>query len=178
MNLDKVILAGQVADIRISTSQMGKMYADIALSVQLQGKDGQVENSRIEIKAFGKVAELCQQYVHQGEYVLVEGELVTESGTAKSTGRPYSILKVYARSIQKAGAPAYQQQWQAMQPQQGQQQPQGWNTANPYAQQPPPPYQAPQQAQMTFQQPAQPPAAQPAPQANSAEPPNPQDLPF
>jgi single-strand DNA-binding protein len=176
MNLDKVILAGMVADIRTSASQMGKMYADISLDVQRQGKDSQVETTRIAIKAFGKVAELCQQYVRQGEYILVEGELVTESGTAKSTGRPYSILKVYARSIQKAGAPAYQQQWQQMQPQQGQ--PQGWNTANPYAQQPPPPYNAPVQAQVNFQQPAQPPAAQPAPQTGSAEPPNPQDLPF
>ena len=157
MNYNLVILAGNVTqDLRISTSQSGKVFADFSLANTRYLKDGQKETTYIPIKCFGKVAETVQQNVHRGDGLLVEGELVMEQFESKYNGKMCNILKVYAKKIMLSGGlqqpqqpPQGQYQQQPQQPPQGQYQQPQYQQAQPQYQQQ---AQQPPQGQGPYQQ--------------------------
>lgn len=153
MNYDIVILGGNVTqELRVATSQNGTKYADFNLAITRYLKNGQRESTYIPIHSIGKTAELVQQYVHRGDSLLVEGELVMENFTSKA-GRNCNILKVYAKRI-VLNTPQQQPPQQYQPQQQQQQQPQPQYQQQGQCQQAPP-YQPPQQQQYQQQAPQQ-----------------------
>jgi single-strand DNA-binding protein len=103
---NKITIIGYVArdpEMRYTTS--GDAVTDFSIPVSERRKDGQEITTWFRISAFGKLAETCNQYLHKGSYVYIEGSLTQRDWTDRD-GATRTSLDVRAREMRmldKAG---------------------------------------------------------------------------
>jgi single-strand DNA-binding protein len=52
-----------------------------------------------KVSAWRKLAEVCNQYLHKGQLVMVEGEIDASAYTPKDGGEPRASLELTARTV-------------------------------------------------------------------------------
>jgi len=97
----QIIIVGNVGkepEMRYTPSGQAVTSFSVATSRQYTAGNGEQVKETIwfRVSAWGKVAEICNQYVKKGSKVLVEGRLVPD----KETGNP----RVYTKQDGSAGA--------------------------------------------------------------------------
>lgn len=100
MNYNNLVIVGRAtSDLRVSATATGTLVVDFTIATERRTQDGQKNVSFIPIKTFSKTAEAVQKYISKGMEMLVQGELITEKITSPTTGKQYSVLKVYANRV-------------------------------------------------------------------------------
>lgn len=80
MNLNTVTLIGHVTQQPLSRQVSEKVNLTkftLATNGRRTGKDGQSTAEFHPVVAFGKLAEICRDYIHKGRLVYVQGRLKT-----------------------------------------------------------------------------------------------------
>lgn len=108
-NFNKVILLGNLTrDIELRYSQGGQPIAKTGLAInrKFTGGDGQSRETTcfVDITAFGKQAEILNQYVAKGSPLFVEGRLEYSTWEAQDGGKR-NKLEVIVENFQFIGAP-------------------------------------------------------------------------
>jgi single-strand DNA-binding protein len=104
-NLNKVLLIGRLtADPEIRYTPGGLQIADMRMAVNnfRKDKDGNRidEAVYVDVTAFGRTAELVQQYLRKGRQLFVDGKLKFDQWEDKTTGQKRNKLSVVADNIQ------------------------------------------------------------------------------
>ena len=104
-NANKVILIGRLTrDVELKHTPGGMQIGDIGFVVNNRKKaqDGTYQESPvfIEVKAFGRTAELAAEYLSKGRMAYIEGRLEFDQWEDKNTGQKRSKLYVVADNIQ------------------------------------------------------------------------------
>lgn len=124
--INKVILVGNLGqdpEVRYATSGSAICTLSIATSESWKDKDGQ-QQERTEwhrCKAFGKLAEICGEYLKKGRQVYVEGALRTEKYTDKAGVEKYSTDIIISEMQMLGGNPNESGGQRTERPQRGQQ---------------------------------------------------------
>jgi single-strand DNA-binding protein len=106
--VNKVILIGNLgADPEVRYTPSGTSVANfrIATSEQWTNKDGEKEE-RTEwhkIVAWGRLGEICGEYLHKGKQVYIEGKLQTRSWEDRDGNKRYTT-EVIAYTMQMLGS--------------------------------------------------------------------------
>ncbi len=89
---------GRDPEMRFTPSGQAVTNFSVATSRQYTGSDGQPVKETIwfRVSAWGKLAEICNQYLRKGRKVLIEGRLVPD----KDTGSP----RIWTKQDGTAGA--------------------------------------------------------------------------
>ncbi len=103
-NLNKVMLIGNLTrDPELRHTPSGMAIADFGLAVnrQRKGADGNRidEVTFVDVTAFGKQAEVIQQYTRKGRPLFVEGHLKLDQWTSQD-GQKRSKLSVVVENFQ------------------------------------------------------------------------------
>lgn len=106
-SLNKVMLIGNLGkdpEIRFTAGGQAVANFSIATTERWKGKDGNTEEKTEwhNIVVWGKLAELCREYLHKGRPVYVEGRLQTRSWDDKEGKKRYTT-EVVAQTIQFLG---------------------------------------------------------------------------
>ncbi len=103
--LNKVQLIGRLGkDAEARFTAKGKKYARFSLAVDRTWKDP--EGSKQEttdwfnVEAWGKLGEICIEYLKKGRLVYIEGRLRTDQWEDKETKEMHHRTMVVARSVQ------------------------------------------------------------------------------
>lgn len=108
-SVNKVILIGNLgADPEVRYTPSGSTVANfnLATTEQWTNKDGEKEE-RTEwhrIVAWGRLGEICGEYLHKGRQVYIEGRLQTRSWEDKDGIKRYTT-EINALSMQMLGSP-------------------------------------------------------------------------
>ena len=108
--VNKVILVGNLgADPEVRYTPSGTSVANfrIATSEQWTNKDGE-KAARTEwhkIVAWGRLGEICGEYLHKGKQVYIEGKLQTKSWEDRDGNKRYTT-EVIAHTMQMLGPAA------------------------------------------------------------------------
>jgi len=111
--INKVILVGRLGadpEVRYTTSGSAVANFNVATSEEWRDKDSGERQSRTEwhrIVAFGRLGEICGEYLHKGKQVYVEGRLQTRSWEDKDGNTRYTT-EIVAREMQMLGSPERQ----------------------------------------------------------------------
>jgi single-strand DNA-binding protein len=103
-SLNRVQLIGRLGkDPESRFTPNGKQVTHFSLAVSNRWKaaDGETRESTewVNIEACGRLGEICQQYLHKGSLVYIEGRLKTDKYEDKSGENKY-FTKVVALSMQ------------------------------------------------------------------------------
>ena len=102
-NFNKVILAGNLTrDPEVRYSQSGTAVAKFGMAINRKFKD-QESTCFVDITAFGKQAEVLEQYVKKGSPLMVEGRLEFSQWEDKNGGGKRSKLEVVVEQFQFLG---------------------------------------------------------------------------
>ncbi len=110
MSVNRVVLLGRLGqdpEIKYTPSGMAVCNFSLATTESWQDKSGGGKQERTEwhrIVVWGKLAELCNQYLAKGRQAFVEGRLQTRSWDAKEGGKRYTT-EIVASNIQFLGGP-------------------------------------------------------------------------
>jgi single-strand DNA-binding protein len=109
MNLNKVTIAGRLTrEPEKKYTSQGTAITDIGLAVNRywKGEDGtkKEEVTFIDATAYGRVAEIIQEFLHKGSPVYIEGRLSLDSWTDKQTNQKRSRLRIVAENLQMLGS--------------------------------------------------------------------------
>jgi len=107
---NKVILVGNLTkDPELRYTPSGTAVANLRLAVNRKFRDkaGQLQDETCFITAvvWSKQAETCNQYLHKGSSLLVEGRLQSRSWDDAQTGKTRSVIEVLVERVQFLGAP-------------------------------------------------------------------------
>lgn len=107
-SLNKMQLIGNVGkDPESKYTQSGKLTVSFSVAVSSTWKDSSGEKKSdtewINVEAWGKLAEIIQQYVKKGSSIYIEGRLKTDKYEDKGGETKY-FTKVVASSIQLLGS--------------------------------------------------------------------------
>jgi single-strand DNA-binding protein len=102
-SLNRVQLIGRLGkDPESRFTPTGKKVASFSLAVgqRWKGADGSVKEQTewVNIEAWGRIGEICQQYLQKGRLVFIEGRLKTDRYEEK--GETKYFTKVVATSMQ------------------------------------------------------------------------------
>jgi single-strand DNA-binding protein len=102
-SLNRVQLIGRLGkDPESRFTPTGKKVASFSLAVgqRWKGADGSVKEQTewVNIEAWGRIGEVCQQYLQKGRLVFIEGRLKTDRYEDK--GETKYFTKVVATSMQ------------------------------------------------------------------------------
>jgi len=108
-NYNKVLLIGNLTkDPELRYTPQGAAVANLRLAVNRRYKDKNQELKEevcfITAVVWNKQAETCNQYLHKGSSVFVEGRLQSRSWEDNS-GAKRSVIEVRAERVQFLGAP-------------------------------------------------------------------------
>lgn len=108
-NYNKVILAGNLTrDPQLSYTQSGTAVCQFGLAINRrwrdQGGNQQEETCFVDLTAFGRQAEVINQYMSKGRSILVDGRLNYSTWTTPE-GDKRSKLKVVVENFQFMGGP-------------------------------------------------------------------------
>jgi len=104
MNLNKVFLIGNLTrDVNLKTTPTGQSVADFGVATNRVwvGQNGQKqqETEFHNIVVWGKMAELCSQYLAKGRLVFIEGRIRTRSWQ-DNNGQKRTRTEIIAENIQ------------------------------------------------------------------------------
>lgn len=117
MNLNKVYLIGRLTrDPEVRSIPSGQQVATIGLATSRVWNDQATQQKREAtefhtIIAWGRLAEICAQYLKKGSLAMFEGRLQTRSWDDKSTGAKRHATEIVAESMQlgpRSSNPGYQ----------------------------------------------------------------------
>jgi single-strand DNA-binding protein len=96
MNLNKVTIAGRLTrDPEIKYTSQGTAIADFGLAVNRYWKDTSGEKKEevtfLDVTAYGRPAEIIQEYLKKGSPVYIEGRLQLDSWTDKQTQQKRAV---------------------------------------------------------------------------------------
>ena len=79
--MNKVVLIGNLTrDVESGETKSGMRFANFSLAVNRRRKaDGEQETDYFNVTAWGKLGELCSQYLAKGRKAAVEGRIQTRS---------------------------------------------------------------------------------------------------
>ncbi|NOY99312.1 MAG: single-stranded DNA-binding protein [Chloroflexi bacterium] len=102
--LNRVQLIGRLGkDPETRYTPTGKKVANFSLAVsqRWKGKDGEVKEHTewVNVEAWGRLGEVCQQYLHKGSLIYLEGRLKTDRYEDKEGEKRY-FTKVVALLMQ------------------------------------------------------------------------------
>ncbi|MFH1351577.1 MAG: single-stranded DNA-binding protein [Pseudomonadota bacterium] len=106
--INKVILIGRLGrdpEVRYTPSGSAVANFTIATSEQWTGKDGE-KQERTEwhsIVAWGRLGEICGEYLHKGSQIYIEGRIQTRSWEDKEGVKRYKT-EIIVQSMQMLGA--------------------------------------------------------------------------
>ena len=108
-SLNRVFLMGNLTrDPELRYVPSGTAVANFSIAVNRPYKDStgdkKEEVSFVRIVVWGKMAEVCGEYLTKGRPVLVEGRLKSRSWEDQATGQKRSALEVIANSVQFIGS--------------------------------------------------------------------------
>ena len=118
--INKVILIGNLgADPEVRYTQSGSPVCSFRIACSEKYKDAsgnmQENTEWVPIVAWGKLAEICSQYLHKGSRVYIEGKLQTRKWQDKEGGTRYTT-EIVAREMKmldsKKDGQQQNQQWQ------------------------------------------------------------------
>jgi len=103
-SLNRVQLIGRLGkDPESRSTPTGKKVAHFSLAVSQRWKSAEGENKEatewFNVEAWGRLGEVCQQYLHKGSLVFLEGRLKTDKYEDKGGETKY-YTKVVALSMQ------------------------------------------------------------------------------
>lgn len=101
--INKAILVGNLgADPEIRHTQSGTQVAtfNVATTERFKGKDGQMQDTTEwhRIVAWGRLAEICGEYLHKGSRVYLEGKIQTRAWDDKDGNKRYTT-EIVAREM-------------------------------------------------------------------------------
>jgi single-strand DNA-binding protein len=101
--LNRVQLIGRLGrDPESHFTPTGKKVAHftIAVSNQWDGRDGEMKEYTewVNIEAWGRLAQVCQEYLHKGSLIYLEGRLKTNK--YEVNGEPRYFTKVVASALE------------------------------------------------------------------------------
>jgi single-strand DNA-binding protein len=110
-SLNKIFLIGNLTrDPELRYTPQGTAVANLGLAVNRKFKNRnqelQEEVCFITVVVWNKQAETCNQYLHKGSQVFIEGRLQSRSWEDAATGKTRSVIEVRAERVQFLGAPA------------------------------------------------------------------------
>ena len=108
--VNKVILIGRLGsdpEIRYTNSGTAVANFSLATSANWVNKDGGREERTDwhRVVAFGRLGEICGEYLNKGKQVYVEGRLQTRSWEDKD-GNRRKTTEIVAQQLQMLGAPS------------------------------------------------------------------------
>jgi single-strand DNA-binding protein len=103
----KTIIVGHLGrdpELRFTPGGQQVCSFSVATNRSWTDQSGQQQDKTtwFRVTAWGKLAELCQQYLSKGRLVLVEGEVDASAWTAQ-TGEPRASLELNARNVRFLG---------------------------------------------------------------------------
>ncbi len=114
-SLNKVLLIGNLTrepELRYIPSGQGVTSFTIAVNRKYNGQNGEKKEDTtfVRIVAWGRLAEICNEYLNKGSSVCVEGRLQSRSWEAQD-GSKRNTIEVIAQNVQflgraSGGAPA------------------------------------------------------------------------
>lgn len=136
-DVNVLVLGGRLCDNpKTSVTQGGQQVLSFRLASNRKGRNGD-EPCFIECVCFGKLAEVCAQWLFKGRAVIVQGALRMEQWQDRQTGQQRTGYRILASDIVFTDMPQAQQSQQAT-PQQPPSQWQGQTVAQPVRQAAPP----------------------------------------
>ncbi|MCJ7724538.1 MAG: single-stranded DNA-binding protein [Anaerolineales bacterium] len=101
--LNRVQLIGRLGkDPESRVTPTGKKVTtySMAVSQRSKGKDGDVKEytTWVNVEAWGRLGEICQEYLHKGSLIYLEGRLQTDRYEDKGETKYYT--KVVAQAMQ------------------------------------------------------------------------------
>jgi single-strand DNA-binding protein len=104
-DLNKVFLAGRLTrdpELRYTPSNMAVCKMGLAVSRFYKTKDGEKKEDTlfINVTAWGKTAEYCNEYLRKGRPLLVEGQLRSNEYEDKS-GQKRTGFEIFAERVQQ-----------------------------------------------------------------------------
>jgi single-strand DNA-binding protein len=102
--LNRVQLIGNLGkEPDTHTTPTGKKVAHFSMAVSQRWKSAEGENKEatewVNVEAWGRLGEVCQQYLHKGSLIFLEGRLKTDKFEDKGGETKY-YTKVVALSMQ------------------------------------------------------------------------------
>jgi len=106
--VNKAIIVGNLGrDPEMRATQTGTQVANftVATSRSYNNASGerQEETEWHKVVAFGRLAEICGQYLHKGKQVYIEGRIQTRSWDDKETGAKKYMTEIVANEMQMLG---------------------------------------------------------------------------
>ena len=103
-SLNHVQLIGRLGrDPEARSTPTGKKVTHFSLAISQRWKSAEGENKEatewVNVEAWGRLGEVCQQYLHKGSLVFIEGRLKTDKYEDKGGETKY-YTKVVAVSMQ------------------------------------------------------------------------------
>lgn len=103
--VNKAIIVGNLGrDPEMRATQSGSQVANfsVATSRQYNDREGnrQEDTEWHRVVAFGRLAEICGQYLQKGKQVYIEGRLQTRSWEDKETGQKKYMTEIVAQEMQ------------------------------------------------------------------------------
>lgn len=117
MNLNKVFLIGRLTqDPEMRTTPSGQSVTTVRLATSRVWNDQATQQKREatefhSIVCWGRLGEICGQYLKKGGLALFEGRLQTRSWDDKTSGQKRYMTEIVAESMQlgpRTGNPGYQ----------------------------------------------------------------------
>lgn len=103
MSFNKVIIMGNLgADPESRTTQTGTTVTNFSVATTERYK-GEDKTEWHRVVAFGKVAEICAEYLGKGKQVLIEGKLQTRSWQ-DDTGAKRYMTEILANNVRFVGS--------------------------------------------------------------------------
>lgn len=106
--VNKAIILGNLGrDPEMRSTQSGSQVANFSIATSRQYTDSsgqkQEETEWHRIVAFGRLAEICGQYLRKGKQVYIEGRIQTRSWEDKETGQKKYMTEIVAEQMQMLG---------------------------------------------------------------------------
>jgi single-strand DNA-binding protein len=105
---NKVILVGNLTkDPELRYTPSGTAVANLRMAINRRYKDRNQETKDevcyVTVVVWSKQAETCNQYLHKGSSVMIEGRLQSRSWEDQQTKKQRSVLEVLAERVQFLG---------------------------------------------------------------------------
>lgn len=104
--IQKIIIIGNVGqDPEMKTTNSGNPVCNFSLAVSESWTDKNTKEKKehtewIDIEAYGRLAEICGEYIKKGSKVYIEGALRKDTWDDRQTGVKMQRTKVKAREMQ------------------------------------------------------------------------------
>jgi single-strand DNA-binding protein len=107
MGINKTIIIGNlVRDVELKYTSTGKAVASMSIAYN-DGYGEKKEVSYFDIQVWDKQAEHCGKYLKKGSMVAIEGKLIQQRWTDKTTNQARSKVIINANSVQFLDAKDY-----------------------------------------------------------------------